>query len=81
MTQLKRKVRREVPGSENRPPYVIQLEPPMRDESAIVRIRRKGRRKWYETTIDAIFWMAVRKEAERLVAERKVKALARKAGR
>ena len=81
MTQLKRRVRREIPGPENRPPYIIELQPPMRNEPCVVRIKRKGTRTWYETTVDAIFWMAIRKTAERLQEERRLKRLARKAGR
>jgi hypothetical protein len=68
MTQLKRRVRREIPGPENRPPFIIQLEPPN-----LVRIKKKGSRKWFETSIEVIYWMAARKEAERMIAERKEK--------
>jgi hypothetical protein len=81
MTQLKRKVRREVPTLNKIKPYIIQLEPPVRDEPAVVKIKQKGSRTWYETTVDAIFWMAVRRTAERLREERRLKKLARKAGR
>ena len=81
MTQLKRRVRREIPGPENRPPYIIQLEPPVRDEPSVVRIKRKGTRTWYDITVDAIFWMAIRKTADRLIEEKRMKRLARKAER
>lgn len=72
MTKLNRPVRREI----NK--YVLMLVPPERDESAIVKIKQKGRRKWYQTTVEAIFWMAVRKEAERAIAEKKIRRLARR---
>lgn len=80
MTQLKKPVRREVPNpNAARPSFIILIEPPVRDEAAIIKIKHKGRRKWYQTTIEAIFWMAVRQEADKLVAERKAKRLAKKA--
>ena len=81
MTELKRRVRREVPTPNYKKPYVIQLEPPVRDGPAIVKIKQKGTRKWYETTVDIIFWMAVRNEADRLIVENREKRLARKAER
>ena len=81
MTQLKRRVRREVPTSNYKKPYIIQLEPPVRDEPAIFKIKQKGTRKWYEITVDMIFWMAVRKEAERLIVEKKARKEERKNGR
>jgi hypothetical protein len=65
MTQLRRRVKREV----NR--YVIQLEPPERDEPAIIKIKEKGKRKWFEVTIEQIYWLAIRKSAEKIIAERR----------
>lgn len=55
--------------------YAIKIIPPPAGGSAIIKIGRKRKRRfdWYETTIDAIFWMAVKKEADRLVAEREAK--------
>ncbi len=67
MTQLRRRVKREV----NR--YVIQLEPPERDESAIIKIKEKGKHKWFEVTIEQIYWLAIRKSAEKIIAERRSK--------
>lgn len=72
MTKLNRPVRREI----NK--YILMLVPPERDEPAIVKVKQKGKRLWYETTIDAIFWMAARKKAERDVAEKRAKRLARR---
>ncbi len=65
MTQLRRRVKREV----NR--YVIQLEPPECDEPAIIKIKEKGKRKWFEVTIEQIYWLAIRKSAEKIIAERR----------
>ena len=65
MTQLRRRVKREV----NR--YVIQLEPPERDEPAIIKIKEKDKRKWFEVTIEQIYWLAIRKSAEKIIAERR----------
>ncbi len=65
MTQLRRRLKREV----NR--YVIQLEPPERDEPAIIKIKEKGQRKWFEVTIEQIYWLAIRKSAEKIIAERR----------
>ncbi len=65
MTQLRRRVKREV----NR--YVIQLEPPERDKSAIIKIKEKGKRKWFEVTIEQIYWLGIRKSAEKIIAERR----------
>jgi hypothetical protein len=72
MTQLRRRVKREV----NR--YVIQLEPPKRDEPAIIKIKEKGKRKWFEVTIEQIYWLAIRKSAEKIIAERREMSLSGK---
>lgn len=77
MTYLKKPIRREVPMAGK--PYIIQLEPPVRDEPCVVRIKTKGKRTWYETTVDAIFWMAIRKTADRLREEKRLAKLAKKA--
>ncbi len=65
MTQLKRPLKRSVNQ------YVIQLEPPIRDEDAIIKIKEKGRRKFLEVTVGEVFWLACRKSAERIRQERK----------
>jgi hypothetical protein len=38
-----------------------------------VRLREKGRRQWFETSWEAVFWQAVKKKAEADMEERKAK--------
>jgi len=66
MTILKKSLRRETEARHRGRNIIIQLEPPF-----IVRVKEKGRRVWYETTVYSIFIMAARQHAERLMKERK----------
>ena len=66
MTFLKKTVRRETEAAYRGRNIIIQLEPP-----SIVRVKEKGRRLWYETSIQSIFNLAARQYAERMQRERK----------
>lgn len=48
-----------------RRPIMIELTP------YTVRLREKGRRKWFETSWEAVFWQAVKKYAEEVRREKK----------
>jgi hypothetical protein len=66
MTKLIKPVRRETVGFWIKRPLIIQIEPPN-----IIRIREKGRRRWFETTVERVFKGAVRDWVEQQQAERK----------
>ena len=65
MTILRKPVKRETAATYRGRNIIIQLEPP-----SIVRLREKGRRVWYETTVQSIFSLAAKQHAERLQRER-----------
>ncbi|MGO9016658.1 MAG: hypothetical protein ACLQF0_16985 [Dissulfurispiraceae bacterium] len=73
MTTLNRKVKRETAAAYRGRNIVIQLEPP-----SIIRVKEKGRRTWYETTVEAVFSMAAKQTAERIRKERKEKRQTRR---
>jgi len=66
MTTLKRKVKRLTAAAYRGRNIIIQLEPP-----SIIRVKEKGRRTWYETTVEAVFSMAGRQYADRIRRERR----------
>lgn len=55
MTKLNKSIKRETEACFRKLPIIIQIEPP-----GIVRVKEKGRRTWYETSVEAIFCMAAR---------------------
>lgn len=58
MTKLNRPLRREITNTISpsiKRPIIIQLEPPN-----FIKFKEKGRRLWYETTIEACYFLAVR---------------------
>jgi len=55
MTKLIKSIKRETEACYRKRPIIIQLEPP-----SIVRVKEKGRRLWYETSVEAIFSMAAK---------------------
>ncbi len=55
MTKLNKTVRRETSAKYLKRPIIIQLEP-----GGVIRLKEKGRRIWYETTIEAVFSMAAK---------------------
>lgn len=61
MTKLTKAVRRETEAISRGRNIIIQIEPPY-----VVRVKEKGRRQWFSTTVHAIFDMAAKQEAERL---------------
>lgn len=67
MTKLTKAVRRETEALSRGRKLVIQLEPPY-----IVRVKEKGRRQWFSTTVQAVFDLAAKQEAEHLRKERRL---------
>lgn len=65
MTILKKPVKRETGASYRGRSIIIQIEPP-----SIVRLKEKGRRTWYETSVNSIFNLAVRQHVESLKQEK-----------
>ena len=76
MTTLNRKLQRVTGANYRGRSIVIQIEPP-----SIIRVREKGRRTWYETTVEAVFSIAGKAFAEQIRKERKEKRQARRAAR
>ena len=76
MTTLNRKLQRVTAAAYRGRNIIIQLEPP-----SIIRVKEKGRRTWYETTVEAVFSMAGKQYAERIRAEIKEKKNALKLNR
>lgn len=68
MTQLKKPIKRESQSLYRGKPIIFQIEPP-----GIIRVKEKGRRLWYETTIESVFTLAAKQHAERTRKERKAK--------
>ena len=66
MTTLNRKIQRQTAAAYRGRNIIIQLEPP-----SIIRVKEKGRRTWYETTVEAVFSMAGKAHADRIRKERK----------
>ena len=65
MTILKRRIKRQTNAIYRGRNIIIQLEPP-----SIIRVKEKGRRFWYETTVEAVFFMAAKQFAEKVRKER-----------
>ncbi len=59
MTRLEKPIRRQTNG------LVFEIHPPVRDEDAVIRIREKFCRIWYETTMMAVYHMAIKQTIER----------------
>ena len=70
MTQLRKALRRETDAQYRGTNLIIQIEPP-----SIIKIKEKGRRTWYETSVEAVFVFAAKRHAEKI---RQEKAEARK---
>jgi hypothetical protein len=66
MTILNRTLKRETAAAYRGRNIIIQLEPP-----SIVRVKEKGRKIWYETTVNQIFNMAAKQYADKVIKERK----------
>lgn len=71
MTTLNRKVKREAARRLLPRAIIIELEPPN-----FIRLREKGRRKAFETTIEALYMCLAKEDADR-TRERKRKRSAR----
>lgn len=67
MTKLTKPVRRETEALSRGRNLIIQLEPPY-----VVRVKEKGRRQWFSTTVQAIHDMAAKQEAEHIRKERRL---------
>jgi hypothetical protein len=65
MTTLSRTIKRQTNAIYRGRKIIIQLEPP-----SIIRVKEKGRRYWYETSVEAVFSMAAKQFAERIRKER-----------
>ena len=65
MTTLNRKLQRETAAAYRGRNIIIQLEPP-----SIIRVKEKGRRLWYETTVEAVFSLAAKQYADKIRKER-----------
>ena len=74
MTKLLKPVRRETAAVFRRRPLIIQLEPP-----GIIRIKEKGKRTWYETSMEKVFSLAAKDYAARAALEKKKRKEAQKA--
>jgi len=68
MTTLNRKLQRETGATYRGRKIIIQIEPP-----GIIRVKEKGRRQWYETTVEAVFSLAAKQHAEWILRQRKEK--------
>jgi len=66
VTKLNKAVRRETAATYQGREIVIQIEPPY-----IVRLKEKGRRTWYTTTVNSIFNLAARQHAAAEAKRRK----------
>ncbi len=73
MTKLRTIVKRETQAVFRKLPLIIQIEPP-----GIIRVKEKGKRTWFETSIEAVYCMAARQKADRDRAEKKATKLERK---
>lgn len=68
MTKLERPLRREITNTISpsiKKPVIIQLEPPN-----FIKFKEKGRRLWYETTIEACYFLAVRQFVQKQKQEK-----------
>lgn len=68
MTKLNKSLQRETSACFQKRPIIIQLEPP-----SIIRVKEKGRRTWYETSVEAVFSFAVKRHVERVRAGKKAR--------
>jgi hypothetical protein len=68
MTKLKKPVRRETAALYIKRPLIIQLEPPN-----LIGIKEKGRRKFFYTTVERIYKLAVQDHVNRQRQEAKKK--------
>lgn len=76
MTKLTKPVRRETEALSRGRNIIIQLEPPY-----VVRVKEKGRRKWFSTTVQAVHDMAAKQEAEHIRKERRLERQKKKGER
>ncbi len=65
MTLLNKTIKRESKAVYRGRPLILQIEPP-----SIIKIKEKGRKTWYETTIEAVFTFAAKQYAEKVRQER-----------
>lgn len=72
-TKLTRRVVRETGCRHQGRTILILLEVGGR----VVRVKQKGRRKWYSTTVEAIYWQAVKNESAAIKAAKALKRLER----
>ena len=66
MTILNKSVKRETSAVYRKRPIIIQLEPP-----SIIRLKEKGRRTWYETSVEAVYCLAAKNHAKKILEERR----------
>lgn len=66
MTTINKTIKRETAGMYRGRNIIIQLEP-----HGVIKVKEKGLRTWYETSIEAVFSMAGKAHAERIRKERK----------
>lgn len=65
MTSLNRAVKRETNAIYRGRNIIIQLEPP-----SVILVKEKGRRQWYQTSVEAVFSMAAKQHAEQIRKEK-----------
>lgn len=68
MTILNKPLKRETQAMYRGKNIIIQLEPP-----SIVRVKEKGTRTWFETSVEAIYSMAAKAHALEIIKEKKEK--------
>lgn len=76
MTKLTKAVRRETEAVSRGRNLIIEIKPPY-----VVRVKEKGRRRWFSTTVQAVFDLAAKQEAEQIRKERYLARQAKKGER
>lgn len=72
MTELSKPVRRITSAKYRGNNIVVEIAPP-----SIIRVKEKGSRIWYEVSVEAIYIMAAKIEAERMYREKTLNRLSR----
>ena len=68
MTPLNKSITREVKIEHRSKPLIICIEPP-----STIKIKEKGSRTWFTTTVEAVMWRAAEVQAEREMREKKAR--------
>lgn len=71
MTLLNKPVRRETEAEYRGRNLIVQIEPLKESPWCVIRIKEKGRRTWYQTSINSVFNLAARQHADMLREQRK----------